>query len=278
MHRGAGQLVAAEHPVAEQPRRRARRSPAGCVRRPAWPRSTRDPDPARRGSAASRACRAGPPPSPRRRPGRCRCAARSRRPRRRRAAARPARPSRRAREPAIATRSLASVVRASFQPPSTSPTTHSSGTKTSSRKTSLNISSPVSSRSGRMSMPVAGHVDEEVGDPRVLLHVGVRPRQADPPVGLAGQRGPDLLAGEPPAGLGRPARRDALGPRAQRREVRARAGLAEQLAPLDLAAQRRADEPLALLVGAVVDDRRRGPGADLEVGARRPRRERAPRR
>ena len=50
----------------------------------------------------------------------------------------------------IATRSLARVVRASGQPPSTSPTTQSSGTKTPSRKTSLNSASPVSSRSGRI--------------------------------------------------------------------------------------------------------------------------------
>ena len=55
----------------------------------------------------------------------------------------------------IDTRSLASVVRASGQPPSTSPTTQSSGTNTSSRNTSLNISRPVISRSGRMSRPGA---------------------------------------------------------------------------------------------------------------------------
>ena len=53
----------------------------------------------------------------------------------------------------IATRSLARVVRASGQPPFTSPTTQSSGTKTSSRKTSLNSASPVSSRSGRIVIP-----------------------------------------------------------------------------------------------------------------------------
>ena len=53
----------------------------------------------------------------------------------------------------IDTRSLASVVRASGQPSSTSPTTQSSGTNTSLRKTSLNIAWPVSSRSGRMSRP-----------------------------------------------------------------------------------------------------------------------------
>jgi hypothetical protein len=53
----------------------------------------------------------------------------------------------------IDTRSLASVVRASGQPPSTSPITQSSGTNTSSRNTSLNMARPVISRSGRMSMP-----------------------------------------------------------------------------------------------------------------------------
>ncbi|SKT97064.1 Uncharacterised protein [Mycobacteroides abscessus subsp. abscessus] len=55
--------------------------------------------------------------------------------------------------PAIATRSLANVVRARRQPSSTEPTTFSSGTMTPSRKTSLNISSPVISRSGRTVMP-----------------------------------------------------------------------------------------------------------------------------
>src|SRR6478735_8475265 len=52
---------------------------------------------------------------------------------------------------AIATRSLASVVRANGQPPSTGPTTMSSGTKRSSKKTSLKRASPVISRRGRMS-------------------------------------------------------------------------------------------------------------------------------
>ena len=45
------------------------------------------------------------------------------------------------------------VVRASGHPPSTSPITQSSGTNTSSKNTSLNISIPVSSRRGRMSRP-----------------------------------------------------------------------------------------------------------------------------
>ena len=51
------------------------------------------------------------------------------------------------------TRSFASVVLATRQPPLTSPTTQSSGTNTSSRKTWLKRESPVISRSGRTSTP-----------------------------------------------------------------------------------------------------------------------------
>ena len=53
------------------------------------------------------------------------------------------------------TRSLASVVRPMRQPSPGAPTTASSGTKTSLKKTSLNMAAPVSSRSGRMSIPSA---------------------------------------------------------------------------------------------------------------------------
>lgn len=55
--------------------------------------------------------------------------------------------------PAIMTRSLASVVRVMTQPWLISPTTDSSGTKTSSRKTSLNSDCPLDCLSGRTSMP-----------------------------------------------------------------------------------------------------------------------------
>jgi hypothetical protein len=48
---------------------------------------------------------------------------------------------------------LASVVRAHRQPSFSAPTRQSSGTSTSSKNTSLNISWPVSSRNGRTSMP-----------------------------------------------------------------------------------------------------------------------------
>ena len=50
----------------------------------------------------------------------------------------------------------------------------------------------------------------------------------------------------------------ALGPRGQRREVGAGAGLAEQLAPHLLVAHDRRQEPQPLLLGAVREQRRRG--------------------
>ena len=52
-------------------------------------------------------------------------------------------------------------------------------------------------------------------------------------------------------------------------EVRAGAGLAEQLAPLDLAAQRRRDPALLLLLGAVDHQRRERPAADHRCPGRR---------
>ena len=55
----------------------------------------------------------------------------------------------------IATRSLPNVLRATFQPPPTSPTMSSSGTNTSSKNTSLNAALPVISRRGQTSTPGA---------------------------------------------------------------------------------------------------------------------------
>ena len=68
----------------------------------------------------------------------------------------------------------------------------------------------------------------------MLRHVGIGAGEADAPVGLLGHRRPHLLAVDDPAAVDR-ARRVVV----QRREVGARARLAEQLAPRDLAAQRR---------------------------------------
>ena len=245
-------------PVAVAARRRARRRPGGCGRRAAWPRSTPRPAPGppsersveRTPSSVQTVASATACPTatrwaavrrrpPRARP-RARCSCRAgwspSRPARWRAWCGPASSRRRAR-----------------------PTRQSSGTNTSSRKTSLNSASPVISRSGRTSMPGALHVDQEVADALVLRRVRVGAGQADAPVGALGDRGPHLLAGELPAAV------DPLGAGAQRGQVGAGAGLGEQLAPDQLAEQRRPHEPLALLVGAVLEDRRQRPAGDHDV-------------
>ena len=82
------------------------------------------------------------------------------------------------------------------------------------------------------------------------------------PTGRTGQRRPHLLAVEHPAAF------DARRARRQRREIGTGARLAEQLAPVDLAAQRRRDPPLLLLGRSVHDQRRQRPRAHADVGAR----------
>ena len=76
------------------------------------------------------------------------------------------------------------------------------------------------------------HVDEEVRDALVLRRVGVGARQAHTPLSPVRPRRPHLLPGEPPTTLG------ANGFHAQRGKVGTGAGLAEQLAPEQLTAQR----------------------------------------
>ncbi len=107
------------------------------------------------------------------------------------------------------------------------PTRWSAGTNTSSRNTSLNSASPVIWRSGRMSMPSACMSTTRYEMPRCLGASSsgvVRARQM-PHRAWRGVRRPHLLAGEQPAAVHR------RGARRQRREVAARARLAEQLAP-----------------------------------------------
>ena len=81
--------------------------------------------------------------------------------------------------------------------------------------------------------------------PSCFGRVGIGAGEADAPFGFLGHRRPHLLAVEHPSAF------DARRTRRQRGEVGARARFAEQLAPADLAAQRRQDPPLLLLGRAV---------------------------
>ena len=94
-------------------------------------------------------------------------------------------------------------------------------------------------------------VDDEVGEAATLRHVRVGAGQADREVREVRPRGPDLLAAE------HPLLAVERGPGGQRREVGARARLAQQLAPLLLVAHERREEAEALLLGAVGEQRRR---------------------
>ena len=92
------------------------------------------------------------------------------------------------------------------------------------------------------------------------LSGSVRARQM-PQCASFARRRPHLLAVEQPAAV------DARRARRQRREVGAGARLAEQLAPDDLAAQRRQDPPVLLLARAVHDQVRQRPRADHDPRA-----------
>ena len=166
---------------------------------------------------------------------------------------------------AIATRSLASVVRASFQPSSSSPTRQSSRDEHVVEEDLVEQRLPGRSRrSGRTSMPGALHVDEEVGDALVLRRVGVGAGEADALVGALGDRVPHLLAGELPA-LRRPARRFV------RSEARSEpAPGSEKSWHHTSSPSRTAHEPLPLLVVAVLEDRGQRPAGDHDVGSGTP--------
>ncbi len=89
----------------------------------------------------------------------------------------------------------------------------------------------------------------------------VRARQTPQCCLLRGRR-PYLLPGQFPAAVG------ANGLHAQRRQIRAGAGLAEQLTPDDVTAQGGRHEPVHLLGRAVFEDRRRRPPTDDQVRTR----------
>ncbi len=100
-------------------------------------------------------------------------------------------------------------------------------------------------------------VDHEVGDAAVLGRVGIGPHEGDAPAGEAGVGGPDLLAPHQPAALGR------FGDGAQRGEVGAGVGLAEELAP-DLAGVEDRRQPAGLLLRRAARQQRRPGEVDAD--------------
>ena len=97
--------------------------------------------------------------------------------------------------------------------------------------------------------------------PFVFGSVGVGARQADAPARLVGRRRPHLLSGQQPAAVS--AHRFC----AQRCQIGAGARLGKQLAPKDFTPQRGRNELLDLFGRAVLEDGRRRPPADHQVGA-----------
>src|SRR5438876_9099765 len=112
----------------------------------------------------------------------------------------------------------------------------------------------------------AAHVDEQQREPRVLRGIRLGAAEEEAPVGDVGMARPDLLAVHDEGPAAPP------GPRAERCEVGAGAGLGEALAPELTAGEERAEEAVALRGGAVVQDR----GTDQVDGRRRRRPRRAP--
>ena len=147
-----------------------------------------------------------------------------------------------------------------------SPRTLAAGTRTPSRKTSLKwaVARHLAQRPHRDARRV--HVDDEHGDALALGARRIAAGQAGGVVAVLGARGPDLLPVEHELVAVEP------GPGLHAGEVRARTGLAEQLAPDVLAAQQRRDQRLLLLLAGVHEQRRaahaepdlEGAGRDLE--------------
>jgi hypothetical protein len=102
--------------------------------------------------------------------------------------------------------------------------------------------------------PGLAHRQHEAADAAVLGHIGVGASQQQPEIRGRRAGRPDLLPGHYPLSA------VALGARDQPGQVRARARLTEQLAPGDLAGDRRPDEPSRQLLTAMRQQHRRGQG------------------
>src|SRR5207253_337876 len=91
------------------------------------------------------------------------------------------------------------------------------------------------------------HVQDEVREIAVARLIA-GPGEQHAPVGAVRIRGPNLLTTDAPAAI------DPFAARAHRREVTARVGLAEALAPDLVAREDRVQQAALLLIGAVGDD------------------------
>ena len=138
------------------------------------------------------------------------------------------------------------------QPSFSSPTRLATGTRTSSKNTSLNSVDPTSVRSGRISTPGRVHRQDQPADALVLGRVRVGADEQLAVVRDLGVRRPDLLA------VDHVVVAVADGATAQRREVRAGVGLGEALAPDLLAAKDPRQVRLLLLGRRLGDERRAG--------------------
>ncbi len=155
-------------------------------------------------------------------------------------------------------RSKPSSALAMVQPLLTSPTRLSCGTRTLSKNTSQNSSCRSRLTIGRTVMPGAVHRHQQEADAVLLLGALVGAHQHEDPVGVVGERGPDLLAVDDEVvavehGLG-----------AQRGEVGAGIGLAVALAP-DVLAGEDARQMEALLRRRAVADQQRPEHDDAHV-------------
>ena len=95
-------------------------------------------------------------------------------------------------------------------------------------------------------------VQQKVGDPFALAPIRICSGEEHPEVGSVGPRRPDLLPGDDPLVA------VALGPRGQRRQVRTRPRLTEQLTPHLLVAHDRREVAESLVLGSVPEQCRGG--------------------
>ena len=146
------------------------------------------------------------------------------------------------------TRSLPSVTLASSHPPCSGPTRWSAGMRTSRQEHLVEgvLARHVDERPdldpGRI------HGADEVADPHVLGGRRIGAGQQDPPLGDVRVARPHLLPVDDPVVA------VTLGPGGERGQVRAGAGLGEQLAPEVLPAEQRPEPAVLLLLGAGVHE------------------------